>query len=416
VRLLFRAPRIRWLTRSARLHAIAPLRSLLYAPADVGPAGLSRVVSAPELFRRLPLAAREKAIRRCTRPAAAAWLIDRTDDVATDAEAELRSVTADGGRVRIDLAKAPAIEADHVLTCTGYAVDLSRYGFVAPELLASIKSVKGFPVLGRGMTSSVEGLHVVGWPATATYGPLMRHIAGVDFSSRAVTGALLSGNATTPGRFMRRPSQYHFDAESYLAQATSSIPHYRELQRAVADATRSVNASSVLDLGIGTGETAAAVMQIQPHARLTGVDMSAGMLAVAATRLAQQAHVELLVGKLQDRLPEGEFDLVVSSLAVHHLSRSQKRRLFGRIQEKLQPGGCFVMADIVRPATRADAVTPTSRLYDRPESAADLERWLGEAGFTVGRCWTRGDLAVFRAQKASCTPIPSTTTQETASV
>jgi cyclopropane fatty-acyl-phospholipid synthase-like methyltransferase len=55
----------------------------------------------------------------------------------------------------------------------------------------------------------------------------------------------------------------------------------------------------------------------------------------------------LRVGRLEDPLPGGPFDLVVSALAVHHLRAPGKADLFRRIAEQLTPGGRFVMGDVV---------------------------------------------------------------------
>jgi tRNA (cmo5U34)-methyltransferase len=192
-------------------------------------------------------------------------------------------------------------------------------------------------------------------------------------------------------------SQCHFDPASYTAEIVANVPHYREFQAAVADATSGLDVRTILDLGMGTGETSAAVLKIHPQARVTGLDASPQMLAVARDRLAPGNVAGLVVGKLQHRLPSGEFDLVVSSLAVHHLRGRQKRDLFRRIRERLAPGGCFVLADVIRPARRDDAVTPTSLIHDRLERPDDLERWLKDAGFEVTRTWSSADLFVFRA-------------------
>jgi FAD-dependent urate hydroxylase len=55
VELIARAPAIRWLVRGEQLRGIDPfLQRLLYAPTDIGPAGVSRLVAMPNLFRRLP--------------------------------------------------------------------------------------------------------------------------------------------------------------------------------------------------------------------------------------------------------------------------------------------------------------------------------------------------------------------------
>jgi tRNA (cmo5U34)-methyltransferase len=195
----------------------------------------------------------------------------------------------------------------------------------------------------------------------------------------------------------KRATQCHFEPASYVAEIIANVPHYLELQAAVAAATRGMDVRAVLDLGIGTGETAAAVLEVHPHARVTGVDASAPMLAVARERIAPDSVAELIVRKLQDPLPAGDFDLVVSSLAVHHLRRRQKRDLFRRIRNSLGPGGCFVLADVVRPARRQGAVTRTSTVHDRLERPGDLERWLAEAGFSVGQAWSAADLVVLRA-------------------
>jgi len=54
VEVLVRGPRVHWLTRSSRLHKLGPVSRLLYAPTDVGPAGVSRIVAVPNLVRYLP--------------------------------------------------------------------------------------------------------------------------------------------------------------------------------------------------------------------------------------------------------------------------------------------------------------------------------------------------------------------------
>jgi FAD-dependent urate hydroxylase len=194
VRVIARAPQVRWLSRSARLHDSA-FSSLLYAPSDVGPAGMSRVVAVPTLFRQFPATLRVKMVRRCARPAAAAWLIDRTRDVDMEMGCQIRSVRAASGRVQIATQGDRVFEADHLVLATGFKVDLSKYDFIDPGLFASIRRVGGFPVLRRGMTTSVPGLHMVGWPATWSYGPLMRHVVGAEFASHAVTERILQTRA-----------------------------------------------------------------------------------------------------------------------------------------------------------------------------------------------------------------------------
>jgi tRNA (cmo5U34)-methyltransferase len=201
-------------------------------------------------------------------------------------------------------------------------------------------------------------------------------------------------------RFHPETIQFHFEPESYVREVTSNVPRYSEMQAALAKGTEGDEVRSVLDLGTGTGETAAAVLGLHPDARITGVDASADMLSVARRRLPAASIDELIVSNLRDPLPEREFDVVVSSLAVHHLSGRQKRQLFTRVFAALRPGGRFVLADVVRVNRPEDAVTPISRVYDRPERASDLERWLESSGFQVKRAWEWGDLVVLCATRS----------------
>ena len=197
VSVVMRSDGVRWLTRSAELRA-SRLAPLLYSWSEVGPAGLSQLVSFPGLFRLVPGAPRHRATSRCARPAAAAWLIPRTRDVAMLAHDAIRDLTAVAGRVRVRYERAPAEEFDHVLLGTGYRVDLARYGFLAPELRAAVRTADGSPVLGRAMQSSVRGLYFLGLPAAWSYGPLMRHVCGAHFAARAVTAQLARARSTGP--------------------------------------------------------------------------------------------------------------------------------------------------------------------------------------------------------------------------
>ncbi len=188
--------------------------------------------------------------------------------------------------------------------------------------------------------------------------------------------------------------QYHFDPATYLGMMLAEVPAYRELQHQVAEATRGIDASAILDLGTGTGETAAAVLEVHPAARLTGIDESGPMLARARDRFP---GADLRAQRLEDPLPEGRYDLVVSALAVHHLDGAGKADLFRRVQARLRPGGRFVLADVVIPGDPRDAVTPVHPQHDKPDSLADQLRWLHEAGLQPAVRWQHKDLAVLAA-------------------
>jgi tRNA (cmo5U34)-methyltransferase len=124
---------------------------------------------------------------------------------------------------------------------------------------------------------------------------------------------------------------------------------------------------------------------------VVGVDASAEMLAASRT------DGDLRVGRLEDPLPEGPFELVVSALAVHHLDGAGKRDLFGRIADVLAPSGRFVLGDVV---LTDEQVTPLTPGFDLPDRAEDQLAWLDEAGFAARVTWEFKDLVVIAADLA----------------
>jgi tRNA (cmo5U34)-methyltransferase len=186
-------------------------------------------------------------------------------------------------------------------------------------------------------------------------------------------------------------SQFHFDPSTYFANMQADIPVFEELQDETARATEGGAVRDVLELGVGTGETARRVLARHPKARLVGIDESEAMLAAA------DLEGDLRVSRLEDPLPEGPFDLVVSCLVVHHLEAEEKHDLFRRIAAVLRPGGRFVLADVIVPDRDEDAVTPTTPGFDKPDRLADQLEWLSETGFAAETTWSWKDLAVVRA-------------------
>jgi tRNA (cmo5U34)-methyltransferase len=89
---------------------------------------------------------------------------------------------------------------------------------------------------------------------------------------------------------------------------------------------------------------------------------------------------------MEDPLPDGPWDLVLSVLAVHHLTDPQKRDLFRRVREEAR---AMVIGDVViaEPQT-----TPLTDGVDMPSRPEDLAEWSGGE-----ITWRGGDLAVIRA-------------------
>jgi hypothetical protein len=190
VEIVARASKIRWLggVVSRTIHSgLGPkIASLLYAPTDVGPAGISQIVARPDLVRRFPRPIQDWLKSRSIRPAGARWLIERLQKVQMKLGRSITTAVPTGERVRVLLDDRSERTVDHVLLGTGYKVDVSKYEFLSPKLSKSISTFQGYPHLTDGFETSVPRLHILGAPAVWSFGPLMQFVVGTHYASRSL--------------------------------------------------------------------------------------------------------------------------------------------------------------------------------------------------------------------------------------
>jgi hypothetical protein len=167
------------------------LRELLQSPSAVGPFPWSWLNELPGLERRLPDGWRAWINARSLRAAATRWVMPGFADVRVLAGQNIKHVRPQGHQVAITLDDGPRVY-DHILLGTGYRIDIAKLGILPPELTDAIACRQGLPMLAAGFESSVPGLHFVGASSIASYGPLMRFIAGAGFAARDVTRAALA--------------------------------------------------------------------------------------------------------------------------------------------------------------------------------------------------------------------------------
>ncbi|MFZ0004258.1 class I SAM-dependent methyltransferase [Methanoregula sp.] len=139
-----------------------------------------------------------------------------------------------------------------------------------------------------------------------------------------------------------------FDAVAtvYDSQREFIIPDMRDYYDAAVWAAESPrNVPAILDIGAGTGLLSALLLEKYPASTITLLDISEKMLAVARERFKSRKNVFFQIGDYSQVELGGHYDLICSSLSIHHLDSGDKRRLFGRIYEALSPGGIFVNAD-----------------------------------------------------------------------
>jgi tRNA (cmo5U34)-methyltransferase len=175
-------------------------------------------------------------------------------------------------------------------------------------------------------------------------------------------------------------AQFHVNPETYLDEIRAEVPRYDELQEETIQAIP-FSPQRVLELGVGTGETTRRLRARYPDAELTGLDSQPEMVFKA-----RELGIEVRLARMEDPLPDGPWDLVITVLSVHHLTDEQKRDLFRRVREQARS---LVMGDVV---IAEPQVAPLEEGVDLPSRADDLAEWCG--GEIV---WEADDLAVIRA-------------------
>jgi hypothetical protein len=183
VEILIRRAGVHWLGWKDRLRLLGPASHLVYASTDVGPAGVSRVVAAPNLLRKLPRNVQNRLRILSTRPAGARWLRERLRGIPVSTRTTVASAVPVSGNLRLTLSDSSTRIVDHVLLGTGYRVNIARYPFLSASILRELRMVDGFPLLGPAFESSVPGLHFLGAPAAWSFGPLMYFISGTKYAA-----------------------------------------------------------------------------------------------------------------------------------------------------------------------------------------------------------------------------------------
>jgi ubiquinone/menaquinone biosynthesis C-methylase UbiE len=141
----------------------------------------------------------------------------------------------------------------------------------------------------------------------------------------------------------------------------------------------------VLDVGCGTGTLALAAAARVPSADVTGIDASPEMIDRARRKAAKQGSgVEFRVDVIES-LPfaDATFDLVTSSLMLHHLPTDLKRRGLAEVRRVLKPGGRFVVMDFAREShSRMGHLLSVLGRRRGPATTDGLIDMLTAAGFT----------------------------------
>jgi tRNA (cmo5U34)-methyltransferase len=122
--------------------------------------------------------------------------------------------------------------------------------------------------------------------------------------------------------------EFDWTPDEYLERIRARMPRYDELQEQ-AVAAIPFPPERVLELGMGTGETTRRLIDAHPDAWVIGLDSSPDMVF-----RARQTYDDVQLARMEDPLPDGPWDLVISVLSIGELSDDQRRTLFRRVREQ----------------------------------------------------------------------------------
>lgn len=166
----------------------------------------------------------------------------------------------------------------------------------------------------------------------------------------------------------------------------------------------------VLDLGAGTGLFSMHVLQKYPNAAFVLYDVAPKMLDIARERFRESpSQFQYIVDDYRYFQSSKRFDIVVSSLSIHHLTDSEKKALFKRAYTALSNKGMFINVDQIRGPTpslqelywtkwlekvrekgaaeeKISESIQRRRTYDKDALLTEQLQWLKDAGFANVDC------------------------------
>jgi ubiquinone/menaquinone biosynthesis C-methylase UbiE len=163
----------------------------------------------------------------------------------------------------------------------------------------------------------------------------------------------------------------------------------------------------ILDVGSGTGTMTLLIKQAYPSANVVGLDGDPQILEIARSK-ARQLEIEIRFDEGMSfalPYPDDSFDIVMSSMMLHHLNRDDKQRTAQEMFRILRPGGGLFGADFAVPRSSfGKALRPLTRHLERVADNVDglLPILLDQAGFQNYRELRRyffGSIALFQGNK-----------------
>jgi ubiquinone/menaquinone biosynthesis C-methylase UbiE len=189
-----------------------------------------------------------------------------------------------------------------------------------------------------------------------------------------------TGGMTTEGRLIRWASSYDFLTNILtLGQA-------KRLRTMTIDHALLKPGDFILDVGCGTGGvTIPARQRVGATGKAAGIDPAPEMIAVAQQKARRKGlEIDFRIGVIEALpYPDASFDVVTSSLMMHHLPEHLQIKGLAEINRVLKPGGRLLIADMASPKLSARQRRLTSLAMHRglKTGVEDLQDVLKGAGF-----------------------------------
>ncbi len=186
--------------------------------------------------------------------------------------------------------------------------------------------------------------------------------------------------------------------DMYDEHMINDIEGAKEFYPFTAECLPKENDVSVLDLGCGTGLELQEYFKLNPTAKITGIDLSGGMLNALREKFKDK-EITLIEGSYFDVLfGENQFDAAVSVESLHHFTREEKIPLYKKLCTSLKEGGYFILTDyfasddeyetfyrneLIRLKKEQGISDDEFYHYDTPLTVAHETEALIEAGFST---------------------------------
>jgi tRNA (cmo5U34)-methyltransferase len=199
-------------------------------------------------------------------------------------------------------------------------------------------------------------------------------------------------------------SKFDSGAKNYDRQRHQIIPNLDQMYSMMTElASSEIPEPKILDLGAGTGLLTNYILKKYSQGHFTLLDISNEMLNIARERFKGNSNFKFINGDYLEENFIEKYDIVISSLSIHHLKDHSKRIIYSKIYECLKKGGIFLNLDqVYAPSSENETIYQRNWIekidskslsssekeiifdrmkHDQPATLKNNLKWLKNCGF-----------------------------------